>query len=108
MKRNKGKQSKPTVTIEMVSLPKERLARLPATERQLLLLLGHAENEISFISKLVVMCRQRRPTIHVISKLGGQSRQRFPRGQLMEYAQAAQILILLRVLIGKLHEAWEL
>jgi hypothetical protein len=65
--------------------------RLALAERRLLLLLGHASNEINVLSKLILMAGQGRPTI-----------------QMVDYVGAGQALIVMRLLIGKLHEACEL
>ena len=64
---------------------------MPQAERALLLLLGHADNEINVFSKLLLMTPKHDPPV-----------------DLMNHVEAGQIFILLRVLIGKLHEAWEL
>jgi hypothetical protein len=77
--------------IHRVFLTKTKLAAMPEAERSLLLLLGHASNEINVLSKLILMTRKDQPAI-----------------QLIDHVEAGQIFILLRVLIGKLHEAWRL
>ena len=64
---------------------------MPAEERRALLLLGHAINEINVLQKLIMMHR-RTPAPHKV----------------VDRLEAGQALILTRVLIGKLHEAWEL
>jgi hypothetical protein len=73
-----------------LELTKQRLAAMPAEERRVLLLLGHAVNEINVLQKLMMMVR--RDEAHSI----------------VTRCENGQILILMRVLIGKLHEAWEL
>jgi hypothetical protein len=73
-----------------LDLTKQRLAAMPATERQALLLLGHATNEINLFQKLTMMVRKE--DAHTI----------------VTRCENGQILILMRALIGKLHEAWEL
>jgi len=77
--------------IRRVNLTKERLAKMPEAERTALLLLGRAFNEINVLMKLILMARKQPPD-----------------NQLVDYAEAAQIFIVLRLLIGKLHEAWEM
>jgi hypothetical protein len=77
--------------IYRVRLTKEKLAAMPEAERSLLLLLGHATNEISVLSKLILMARKDEPT-----------------SKLIDHVESGQIFILMRVLIGKLHEAWRL
>ena len=75
--------------LHRVILTKEKLAAMPQAERSLLLLLGHASNEINVLSKLILMMRK------------GEA-----PSQLVDHVEAGQIFILMRVLIGKLHEAW--
>jgi hypothetical protein len=48
--------------IHRVRLTKEKLTAMPEAERSLLLLLGHATNEISVLSKLILMARKDEPT----------------------------------------------
>lgn len=74
-----------------VRLGKRNIASIPLEERRLLLLLGHAANEINVMQKLMIMSLQVKPD------------QKFA-----DHIQAGQTLILLRALIGKLHEAWDL
>jgi len=73
-------------------LTKSKLAALPQAERSLLLLLGHASNEINVLSKLILMV-MRKDT---------------PPSQIANNVEAGQVCVLLRVLVGQLHEAWEL
>ena len=77
--------------IYQIDLTKKLLAAMPDAERRLLLLLGHATNEINVFQKLILMSGQGTPTL-----------------QFVDHVQAGQTLILMRTLIGKLHEAWEL
>jgi hypothetical protein len=79
------------MTIYRLDLTKRKLAALPPTERRLLILLGHASNEINVLQRLIVMSRQSQ---HKNKSTG--------------YVQAWQTLFLIRLLIGKLHDAWEL
>jgi hypothetical protein len=74
-----------------VNLTKARLAAMPPAERAALLLLGHAFNEINVLIKLILMARKQSPDIQVV-----------------DHVEAAQTFIVLRLLIGKLHEAWEM
>lgn len=74
-----------------LNLTKERLAAMPADERSLLLLLGNAVNEINVLQKLTLMMRKDAAPSKIV-----------------DHVEAGQILILLRLLIGKLHEAWML
>jgi hypothetical protein len=77
--------------IYQIDLTKAQLAAMPDAERRLLLLLGHATNEINVFEKLILM-----------------SGQGTPAHQFVDLVQAGQTFILMRTLIGKLHEAWEL
>src|SRR5260221_9485069 len=74
--------------IHRVNLTKSKLTAMPQAERSLLLLLGHANNEINVLSKLILMARKDKPEI-----------------KLIDHVEAGQVFIILRVLIGKLHEA---
>ena len=75
--------------VHQVALTKAKLAAMPTNERALLLLLGHASNEINVLSKLILMIRKDTPAI-----------------KLVDHVEAGQILVVMRLLIGKLHEAW--
>ncbi len=77
--------------IYQLTLTKKSLAAMPPAERRLLLLLGHATNEISVLQKLILVSGQF-GTPH----------------KFVDHVQSGQTLILMRVLIGKLYEAWEL
>jgi len=77
--------------VHRVNLTKARLAAMPIAERIALLLLGHAANEINVLSKLILMSRKQPPTI-----------------QLVDHVETAQTFVVMRLLIGKLHEAWEM
>lgn len=77
--------------IRRLKLSKRKLADLPERERTLLLLLGHANNEINVFSKLILMIRKDDPP-----------------SQTINHVEAGQTFIILRTLVGKLHEAWEL
>lgn len=79
------------MTIFRLDLTKRKLAGLPPAERRLLLLLGHASNEINVLRKLTIMSRQ--------AQLKNRS---------VDYVQAWQTLFLMRLLIAKIHEAWDL
>jgi hypothetical protein len=75
--------------IKKLKLSKKILSTLTPAERSLLLLLGHASNEINVLQKLILMSRPQDGAIMEIN-----------------IAQSGQALILLRLLIGKLHEGW--
>lgn len=77
--------------IQRVELDRAALAEMPQNERVLLLALGHASNEINVLAKLILMTRKDdAPSMAV------------------DHVEAGQAFILIRILIGKLHEAWEL
>jgi hypothetical protein len=75
--------------IHRVILTKVKLATMPQAERSLLLLLGHASNEINVLLRLIMMVRKDDAP-----------------SKMVDYVEAGQIFIILRTLIGKLHEAW--
>lgn len=77
--------------VHQLKLTKKKLAAMPSAERTVLLLLGHASNEINILSKLILMARKNAPAV-----------------KLIDHVEAGQIFIVMRLLIGKLHEAWEL
>jgi hypothetical protein len=81
-----------SLKIRRLNLRKDRLAVLPFTERRLLLLLGHASNEINVLQKLIMMTIMALPTNRPI----------------VDHVQTGQAIIIMRILIGKLHEAWDL
>ena len=72
-------------------LGRDKLAAMPEAERVLLLLLAHASNEMNVLTKLILMMRK--------------DDQPSP---ILDHVEAGQTFILMRLLIGKLHEAWEL
>ena len=79
--------------LHRVILTKSNLVALPQAERSLLLLLlGHASNEINVLSKLILMV----------------TRKDEAPSQIANNVEAGQACVLLRVLVGQLHEAWEL
>lgn len=77
--------------VHHVELDRGKLAAMPEAERVLLLLLAHANNEINVLTKLIMMMRKDDPPSPII-----------------DHVEAGQTFILMRLLIGKLHEAWEL
>jgi hypothetical protein len=72
-------------------LSRALLIAMPEPERVLLLLLAHASNEINVLTKLILMMRKDDPP-----------------SPILDHVEAGQTFILMRLLIGKLHEAWEL
>ena len=79
------------IEIHRVIFTKKQLADIPKDERSLLLLMGHATNELNVLSKFILMMRKDDPPT-----------------QVEDFTEGGQIFIVMRVLIGKLHEAWEL
>lgn len=67
----------------------EQLRNIPDDERSLVVVLAHALNEINTLNKLVFLCAQ----------FDGEPRW-------IAQAQAAQVFILARPLVGKVYEAW--
>lgn len=81
-----------TMVIYEFNLTKAGLARLTVSERTLLFLVGHTSNELMVLQKLILMMRQPQQVVpHVVN-----------------IVETGQILIILRYLIGKVHEAWDL
>jgi hypothetical protein len=77
--------------VHRVTLDRTLLAAMPESQRVLLLLLAHASNEINVLSKLILMMRKDDPP-----------------SPILDHVEAGQIFVFMRLLIGKLHEAWEL
>jgi hypothetical protein len=77
--------------VHQIKIDRAKLAAMPETERVLLLLLSHATNELNVLTKLILMMRKDDPPSPII-----------------DHAEAGQTFIFMRLLIGKLHEAWEL
>lgn len=75
--------------IHKARLPKQHLARLPEADRGLFLLLGHISNEINVLQKLMLVLRRDDPPSRVV-----------------DIVEAGQVMIIMRLLIGKLHEAY--
>lgn len=82
----KGKK----VKITKVTISKTQLAAMPEAERIALILMGHAFNEINVLRKLLM--------ITGIFKV--------PASQIVDHVQAGQVLIIMRMLLGKCFEAW--
>lgn len=77
--------------IHRIKIDRAKLAAMPETERVLLLLVAHAANELNVLTKLILMMRKDPPSSLII-----------------DHVEAGQTFIFMRLLIGKLHEAWEL
>jgi hypothetical protein len=70
----------PVSEIHRVNLTKAKLAAMPHAERSLLLLLGHASNEINVLSKLILMARKDEPEIKLIDHVeAGQGLRHYAR-----------------------------
>ena len=76
--------------ITKVSLTKFQLEAMPGPERAAILLMGHAFNEINLLRKL-----------QMIASSG-----EVPHNKIVDYIQAGQVTILMRMLLGKCFEAW--
>ncbi|MFA5957049.1 hypothetical protein [Hyphomicrobium sp.] len=72
-----------------VALDRAKLEKLPEADRTALILLGHAANEINVLRKV---------TLASIAK-------DIPPNLIVDHVQSEQVLILLRVLMGKVFEA---
>ncbi|GLH80314.1 hypothetical protein SSBR45G_52230 [Bradyrhizobium sp. SSBR45G] len=79
------------IEIHRVIFEKKQLEVMPRDERSLLMLMGHATNELNVLSKFLLMMRKDDPPT-----------------QIEDFAEGGQTFIIMRILIGKLHEAWEL
>ena len=79
------------IDVIRIPLPKDRLRAMPKEERALFFLLGYAANQITLFSKLVTFSASKTPGDPVEQQLSN-----------------AQSLILGRIAIGVLAEAWEL
>jgi len=74
--------------VNRVELDRKKLAAMPEAQRVLLLLLAHASNEITVLIKLILMMRKDDPP-----------------SQIHDHVETGQMFIMIRRLIGKLHEA---
>jgi hypothetical protein len=72
-----------------IQVSKDQLLAMPTSERALFILLGYAANQLSLFSKLVIFSTNRIPGDEVEGTLSG-----------------AQTQMLLRMVIGVLHETW--
>lgn len=80
-----------TIRIHHIAISKARLAEIPEPERNLFILLGHAANEVSILSKLFHFCAGTTSTDAILVK-----------------SEHAQALLLGRLLTGKIYEFWSL
>lgn len=77
------------MNIQKISLTKEHLTLFPERERVFFILLGHIANEISVLTKLLILS-ENKSEIEVVKK-----------------AYSMQTSIIARIIIGKLYESWE-
>ncbi len=75
--------------VRRITISKQQLGCIPPDERAMLVLSGHVLNEVNVIDKLTYLCSQSVQSNDWVSK-----------------ANAMQSLVLVRVLCGKLDEAW--
>ena len=79
------------IQVYRIPVPKEPLRKMPKDERVLFLLMGYASNQLSMLQKLLNFSTNRTPDVEV-----------------EQHATGAQTQMLLRLMVGTLHEAWEL
>ena len=77
------------IEVYRIRLPKDRLCAMPANERALFFLLGYAGNQINMFQKLLIFSTNQTPDEIVEQRITG-----------------AHTQMLLRFMIGLLHEAW--
>jgi hypothetical protein len=79
------------ITIQHIEVIKSKIEAMPEDERALFMLLGHAENQINLLYKLLILLTNKDP-----------------KNELEATLSAAQSQILARILIGVITETWEL
>jgi hypothetical protein len=79
------------MNVYQIPIDREQLAAIPREERTLLLVLGHALNEVVILSKL----------LHFAANANGPN-------EAYQDAEVGQVLLLLRLAVGKLNETWNL
>ena len=77
------------IAVLKIRVSKDRLRALPLNERALFILLGYAANQLNLFSKILLFSLNKTSENEIESTLSG-----------------AQSQMLLRVVIGVLHEAW--
>ncbi|MDR3475850.1 MAG: hypothetical protein P4M09_29745 [Devosia sp.] len=78
------------IEVNRIPIPNVALRGMPLEERALFLTLGYVANQLSMLQKLMNMISNREPTMEVD-----------------QYASAAQTQMLLRLMVGAVHEAYE-
>ncbi len=79
------------IDVMRIGLTKEHLLKMTPQERSLFLLLGYTSNQVNVLWKIIIAATNRNPT-----------------DPIDERVSAAQTQILVRLLVGVLHEAWGL
>jgi hypothetical protein len=78
------------IRVRRIEITKEQFRRLPKDERALLLLMGHAMNQIAVLMKLVILSTNKDPADPIEGRVS-----------------AAQSQVILRILTGTVAETWE-
>jgi len=78
------------IRVRRIEITKEQLRTLPKDERALLLLMGHAMNQIAVLMKLVILSTNKDPADPIEGRVS-----------------AAQSQVILRILTGIVAETWE-
>ena len=78
------------IKVVRIQITKEQLRTLPKDERALLLLMGHALNQIAVLIKLITFSTNKDPTDPIEGRVS-----------------AAQSQVILRFLFGAVAETWE-
>jgi hypothetical protein len=81
--------STPVIQVYHIPVSKDKLREMPSDERSLMLLLGYSANQISMLQKLLMFSSNKQPPTETEQLLS-----------------AAQTQMLLRLIIGALHETW--
>jgi hypothetical protein len=78
------------IRVRRIEITKEQFRTLPRDERALLLLMGHAMNQIAVLKKLVILSTNKDPADPIEGRVS-----------------AAQSQVILRILTGAVAETWE-
>src|SRR6266496_4987652 len=89
--RLRTKEGTPMIPVYEFEVPKDKLLAMPIEERGFLLSLGYAANHVSMLQKLLIFALNKESSIEAEQTLC-----------------AAQSQMLLRLLIGALHESWKI
>jgi hypothetical protein len=79
------------IQVYRIPVPKERLRAMPKDERVLLLLLGHAANQLSTLQKVLTFATKR-----------------VAQTEIERHATGTQTQMLVHLVVGSLSEAWQL